>query len=129
MDRQWWDTYRAEVLTDFAGDRFSSNPVAGGVERVDIKPHGNSGAGAIALAARFGAKRIILVGYDCQHTGGKKHWHGDHPRNLGNAGSIERWPAKFAAMAKELPRDVEVINCSRETALDCFPRAALEDVM
>lgn len=99
------------------------------VTRVHFETHRNSGAACIALSADAGAARIILLGYDCQHTGGKTHWHGDHPKKLGNAGSVGKWPAAFAALAKTIPATTKVINCSRETALDCFPRAALEDVL
>lgn len=93
-----------------------------------FKAYGNSGAACIAMAAQAGAKRIIMLGYDCQKTGGKAHWHGDHPRQLGNANSINRWIPKFQELAKD-HRHVEIINCSRATALECFPRMELEDAL
>lgn len=89
----------------------------------------NSGANAISFAAACGAKRIVLLGYDAQHTGGAKHWHGDHPKNLKNAGTVEKWPAKFSEVAAQLPADLSVINCSRATALTCFPRGELETAL
>lgn len=118
----------------FQGDRYAprSRP---GVKRVrhgylDGRKAMNSGAGAIAAAHHFGARRVILLGYDCQHTGGRKHWHGDHPEGggSGNAGSVGKWPAQFLELVRHLA-GVEVINCSRETALTVFPRAQLEDVL
>lgn len=69
-----------------------------------------------------------MIGYDCQKTGGKAHWHGDHPKPLGNAGAVDKWPAQFKDMLRYL-RGVSVINCSRETALSCFPRATLEEFL
>lgn len=66
-----------------------------------------------------------MVGYDCQKTGGKVHWHGDHPKGLGNAGAMPKWPAQFQDMLRYLG-GISVINCSRETALRCFPRGDLE---
>lgn len=93
-----------------------------------FKTYGNSGAGAISLAAQGNAKRIVLLGFDCQKTGGKAHWHGDHPSNLGNAGSIPKWHVRFAEQARDLGY-IEIINCSRETALTCFQRAKLEDTL
>lgn len=93
-----------------------------------MKAFGNSGAGAIALAAKAAASRVILLGYDCQKTGGMVHHHGDHPEGLGNAGSMPKWPAQFANLAAAM-KGVEVINCSRETALTAFPRGELESVL
>ncbi len=108
----------------FRGERVA--PVqAPGARRVRFEPGANSGLGAIALAAHWGASRIILLGYDCQHTGGRTHWHGDHPQGLGNAGVVKLWPGQFAQLAGRL-KGVEIVNCSRETALRCFPREPLE---
>lgn len=88
----------------------------------------NSGAAALAQAAWWGAKRIVLLGYDCQHTGGRKHWHADHPGKLGNADGVADWPAQFAVVLPRL-RGIEVVNASRETALCLFPRASLEEAL
>lgn len=92
--------------------------------------YGNSGAGAISLAARGGAKRIILLGYDCQHTGGKRHWHEDHPDRMGNADHkvLKLWGANFSKLAQDYS-GVEIINCSRQTALQCFEQKKLEEVL
>lgn len=93
--------------------------------------HGaNSGYQAIGLAYHLGADRIVLIGYDMQHTNGRTHWHGDHPSGLTNAFGIEKWVKNFSALAKDLKEEgVEVVNCSIETALTCFPRADLRDVL
>ena len=90
-----------------------------------IKSYANSGAGAISAAVHAGAKRVILLGYDCQKTGGKSHWHGDHPKNLGNAGRIEAWHDGFAKLKNDCSH-VEILNATRETALECFDRITLE---
>lgn len=114
----------AEVKDRFSGRLCSISPVDG-VERI-IFPHGqNSGAGAISLAAFFGAKRIVLIGYDGQKTKGKAHWHADHPAKLGNAGVAHKWPEQFSRIVKEL-NGAEVINASRETAIACFKRESLD---
>lgn len=93
--------------------------------------HGmNSGYQAINLAYHFGVSRILLIGYDMQRTGGQAHWHGDHPKGLTNAEGLNKWAARFPKLAEDLAKEgVEVINCSRETALRCFSRARLEDVI
>lgn len=80
------------------------------------------------LGHRQGAKRIILLGYDMQKTNGQSHWHGDHPKGLGSAGKIAEWPSEFERLKRNNPT-IEIINCSRETALTCFARRPLEEVL
>lgn len=133
MDKQWWDMHIKEVRSVFRGDLCTtSNQVlrhglrAMGTYKRGWDPFGNSGAGAVSLAGLAGARRVLMLGYDCQRTGGKVHWHGDHPKGLGNAGAMPKWPQQFAKL-KAAMAGVEIINCSRETALTCFPRASLED--
>lgn len=133
MDKVWWDVHIAEIEQIFQGERHTVNALP---NKYNVRRHpptqfncySNSGAGAITLAAKGGAKRIILLGYDSQKTGGKAHWHGDHPPTLGNAGHMDKWQKRFAEQAKDFA-DIEIINCSRQTALTCFPRANLEDVL
>lgn len=123
-DRDWWQEYIAEVKTTFAGSLVS--PVNfSGITRLDLGVT-NSGVAALMLAAFMGARRILMLGYDCQRTGGKAHWHSDHPSHMGNAGSLDKWPALFADVARKLTR-LNVVNISRQTALDCFQRGKLED--
>lgn len=138
MDRGWWEVYHRQVAAEFAGERVTIAklrppmgvtvlPTAGAR---GFKHYNNSGAGAIALAALRGAQTIILLGYDCQKTGGRAHWHGDHPKTLGNAGGIAKWAASFAELAKAMQAaGVRVVNCSRETALSCFERASLPETL
>lgn len=93
--------------------------------------HGlNSGYQTINLAYHFGVSRIVLLGYDMQHTGGKRHWFGDHPKSLTNADGIHNWVAGFSRLAKDLHQDgIDVINASPETALKCFKRQPLEEIV
>ncbi len=95
-----------------------------------FRPYGNSGTGAISLAVVGGARRVVLVGYDCQRTDGKTHWHGDHPKAIGNAISMPNWPKLFGNVAKfAASRKVAVLNCSRATALKCFERGGLVEAL
>jgi hypothetical protein len=134
MDRAWWDVHLQEVNNTFRGVRYSNNPLSQKynvrkLNQSEFKTYGNSGASCISLAAAGGAKKVILLGFDCQKTDNKTHWHGDHPPTLGNAGQISRWHDNFALQAKALHGKVEVINCSRQTALKCYPRAELEEIL
>ena len=128
MDLTWWQRYLGDVQARFRGERYSTAPIGGGGVRhltAPFKGYGNSGAACIALAAFGGAARVILIGYDCQKTGGKAHWHGDHPNGLANAKQIDKWHLRFEELAADL-KGVEVVNASRETALKMFPRMSLD---
>jgi hypothetical protein len=139
VDRAWWSGdplkkfpgYAADVRARFAGLVCGMNPTAG-VPKPDFPwLVRNTGVMTVSLASKLGASRIVLLGFDCQHTGGKTHWHGDHPAGLGNAGSIAgikgrpSWQAQFEALRRYIK--APIINATRETALTCFPLATLED--
>jgi hypothetical protein len=134
-DVKWWQVHHKEVSETFHGHKVSGvldcKPYgARSLRLLKFQPFGNSGAAAISMAVFAGSKRVILLGFDCQHTAGKTHWHGDHPAPLGNAGSVLKWPEKFRQVGKYAKRHgCEVINASRETALDMFPRVSLEDCL
>jgi hypothetical protein len=93
--------------------------------------HGNnSGYQAVGLAYTWGASRVILLGYDMQYTGGRRHWFGDHPRGLNNATGLACWQRSFPKLAADAEKvGLEIVNASRETALTCFPRMRLEDAL
>jgi hypothetical protein len=130
-DLKWWKVYHDEVATEFRGRRFSGSVVAQKYGAEWFRGLSNSGAGAISLALAGGASRVILLGYDCGPAAdGRTHWHGDHPRELSNAASMLKWAAQFAAAARHAARrGVTVINTSRRTSLNCFPRAPLENAL
>jgi hypothetical protein len=90
----------------------------------------NSGFQSLCLAHYFGAARVLLLGYDFQRTGGRAHWHPDHPRSLGNGGKFPAWVDEMNILARDLKAcGVDVVNCSRATALHCFPRATIQEVL
>lgn len=145
-DRKWWDVNVA-ARSIFAGEKWTCDesaallydlrlvigrPGCGYAPTGPILHHFNSGAQAIQLAAQWGATRIVLLGFDHRNApDGRKHWHGDHA-------SVElnmrpNWRKHIAAMhvlaAGLREHGVEVLNASRETALDCWPRVDLEDLL
>jgi hypothetical protein len=137
FDCKWWREYRGEVEKTFAGARLacSQGALSFGVPVITrrdtwFQAFGNSGTAAISLATVGGATRILLLGYDCQKTGGRTHWHGDHPPMLGNARSIRNWPTQFKNVARyAVGNGARVINCTRQTALTCFERFPLEEAL
>ncbi|OMG88000.1 hypothetical protein [Achromobacter xylosoxidans] len=121
--------YGAEAQQLFTGEKVAPHGGIAGVTRcLELRAELNSGAGAVALSAMRGAERVILLGYDAQLTGGHAHWHPDHGDGLGNAGSVAKWPAQFADLARRLSA-VRVVNASRATALECFPRQDLSQAL
>lgn len=142
-DRKWWDVNVGAVRAGFHGQTWTCDAHA--VKRyklthVKALPHPflsttpgvihtgrNSGYQAINLAYMLGARRVVLLGYDMQRTGGRGHFFGDHPRGLRND-DPGQYVGCFNAMQPERV-GLEVINCTRETALRCFPRKRLEDVL
>lgn len=130
LDKAWWEQYRVEARRTFSGALVSPQRIPGVHREMAWLNHKatNSGAAALAQAAWWCVERVVLLGYDCQHTGGQRHWHGDHPRHLGNAAGIDKWPAQFEAVLPRLA-GMEVINATRETALPYFPRMTLEEAL
>lgn len=134
MDDKFWEVYGDEINRTFPGKRYCQfgKTAKGIAERVEARrgfmPHGNSGAACIAYCASLRMSKIVMLGYDASKRDGKTHWHGDHPRPLGNCGSILRWPRQFANV-RAYYRDANIINASRKTALTMFPRATLEQAL
>jgi hypothetical protein len=88
---------------------------------------GNSGYQAVNLAFLFGAAKIVLLGFDMK---GGSHWHGDHPGALNRGVPTRAFAKAFPALADDLKSEgVEVLNATRDTALECFPKIDLEDAL
>ncbi len=145
-DGRWWA--RTDT-SKFRGERWTMHAAAAekyGLKLVEGRPGfglsldasavswggdypvgGNSGAQAINLAFHFGAKRVVLLGYDMAG----KHWFGDHD---GLANPTERnfahWRLAFRRLAYDLgTQGVQLVNCTRSTTLDCAPIIPLREVL
>jgi hypothetical protein len=86
----------------------------------------NGGYQAIGLAYKFGARKIILCGFDMQKgPHGETHHHGPHGNGLSD-GDPSGWVRGFDQLAADLRAEsVEAINCTQRTALTAFQRADL----
>lgn len=93
---------------------------------------GNSGFQALNLVAQFGAKRIVLIGFD-MHGADGLHWYGHNKgKDMRNPsdGSYLRWRKAFAKNAGRLERmGIEIINASPNSALSCFEKCELTEVI
>lgn len=151
-DARWWDL--RGPTCEFSGERWSVHEVkltdklaiaarygvrlVAGSRQIDapgfsLDPrrihYGNSsGFQAINLAIHFGAKRILLVGFDMRTPGpGElRHFNGEYPDPSMNCAKYEHFLPAFVAAARTLPPTIRIVNCTPRSALRCFPMGDLE---
>jgi hypothetical protein len=105
-----------------------------GIEGLETVPTGvrtykNSGGAAINLAVHLGAARIVLLGYDMQpDKSGRHHFDDPGPARHGSPYLNFRTYLQ-TAVAPLRALGVEVVNCTRSTALTCWPRVPLEAIV
>ena len=88
----------------------------------------NSGAQAVNLAVLWGARRLILVGYDMGPVNGKEHFFGLHPKTLKRDSPYASMIRNFDQIASDLSRmGVTTVNCSAESHLKCFNKMTLAE--
>lgn len=93
---------------------------------------GNSGFQALNLVIQWGARRIILIGFDMTDSSGV-HWYGRNrwPQSSNpNTAAFRGWIATFersVAVLREIGADV--VNCSPHSALTCFPKMSIEEAL
>lgn len=147
-DCKWWQWHHKKLadwkglivrmqggMHDFGDPRIkvlrNLDEKRGLAERRDGLHNGqNSGYQAINLAVHFGAKRILLLGYDMQGVlegpRVKTHWFGDHPGGT-NPIVYEKMLPHFESLPPLLEkRGIEVINCTPGSALRVFPMRSIE---
>lgn len=140
-DFMWWKRHHSGAVHGerwtcdrTAAERYGLNWVKGinrlglGFGGAHIHTNGNSGAQAINLAFLFGARRILLLGFDMKlGPNGEKHHHPDHPAPMVQSQTFGDWVHKFEHLAKDLKtHGCEVINCTPGSALTCFPTSTIE---
>lgn len=148
-DRRWWPHYKG--VPSFKGMKFGvgsasrkDNPFPGldipvlrntGYHGLELDPAGlrtgrNSGYAAINLAFHFGPARIVLLGYNLGTPGNRVHFFGDHPPGLTQMPSLyPAWRKSFETLVEPLrTAGVEIINCTVNTSLTCFPCRPLREV-
>lgn len=139
-DTDWWDYH--EGVKQFNGERWTcakASSLKYDINHIDYKPQekwsnssdwiatgGNSGFQIVNLAEIHGATKIILLGYDMGYTD-KKHWFGEHPAKINRPSRYDEWIKRFND-AKPFIK-AEVINCTPNSNLKCFPMAKLRDVL
>jgi hypothetical protein len=128
-DYEWWRVNKASI--DIDAELWTCQHSAYRVFDINLhRVNGSqwhSGLRAIQFAELAQAERVILLGYDCSVKKGV-HWHGAHEKtaNPTDKRCIE-WKAQYKRLAASTK--IDIINCSRETALTAFPLANLEDTL
>lgn len=140
-DGDFWD-YHKDGIAGFKGRKVSCDFAAAkkyGLEYFPVKRDltwgdknvlasgYNSGFQILNLAAMHKPERILLLGYDMKITDKKTHWFGDHPAPLKRASPYDKFIKAFKDAAPLIR--IPVINVTRETALECFPRAELRGAL
>jgi hypothetical protein len=139
-DARWWDVHKEEALKFYGlkvsvsettykdvlrlnnsgGSGFDPNPA-------NLRTGSNSGYQALHLAIHTGVRRILLCGFNMHG----KHWHPDHDKPLRTTDKevYGRWAEKFGVLKKEMPKNVEVWNCTPDSALRCFDYVPLDEAI
>lgn len=105
-----------------------------------IHYHHGSGPQLINIALHYGAKEMLLVGWDMRYPDkvsdkeyrSKRHFFGEYPKEL------QHWPktgqdGSFTGLIKEMetiiPSDygINIYNCTKGSSLKCFEFRNLED--
>lgn len=154
-DHHWW-RLRNSLLKNFAGLKVTQDPVAvrefpelkklnlresrpGEVvdyflmdEYGEIGSGRSSGFQVINWLAQMSVRGMALLGYDACNVKDRIHWHGRHPDQLNNPTNDtfikwKLWLENAAPKLREL--DIEVVNCSMQSAIGYFPRHSVEDAL
>lgn len=147
-DGKWWDAYPEarkfsglKVTPDAAAaKRYGLNVIEllGEIDTdkdriiVDrpsvIARGGNSAFQLVNLAALFGSKRQIWIGFDFQGA----HWHDDHPSPLRNPRqqTLTKWRDRLDRQATVLHQlGIEVINASMVSELTAYPKMTVREAL
>ncbi len=144
-DASFWA--RHEGFPTFTGFKYSIDPRAGrwpavivlrntGESGLERDPSGlrtgrNSTYQAVNLAVHLGASRVLLLGLDMGHSPcGPKYFFGHRPSDQQVqspwASMLLLWPTLVAPL---LALGIAIVNCSRVTAVTCFPRQSLREAL
>ncbi len=89
----------------------------------------NSGVQVLNICLHLRAAKIILLGMDAKSDGKKTHWFGEHPIPT-PVDIYEKFVEGFGQISNGLEAcGVEVVNATTRTALDCFPKVSLSEVL
>jgi hypothetical protein len=139
-DARWWNKYNPEdkfhgekwTISSTASRRHGISCASGSLVWANQYPRvytgGLSGIQLVNLLT-YRSSRIVLLGYDNQHSGGRRHWHNDYDQSAGFsnvphlADTLNNWD--HVAENCKIP----IINATRATALTQFPRCTIVEAL
>lgn len=147
-DAKWWNKHKG--CPDFQGEKWSSHDDGTNKKWAEAEKYGlslvagddkpgfssdpavihygsNSGFQALNLALLWGAKEIVLVGFDMRRVAGKAHFFGEHPPALQTGGAYERFVPQFERA--KVPEGVRILNATPGSALTCYPMVDLSEAL
>jgi hypothetical protein len=102
----------------------------------------NGGFQAVNLMIQLGIRRILLLGFDMKIASGDSifgaaHWFGNHPNRTVSPYKkfVEEFNGAAAILCKENAysgaehTSVCIVNCTRDSALKCFPVMTLREAL
>lgn len=142
VDRtKWWEQHGARVVAEHQGLRFTIDPRAAkwatvlqwgsetglSADASRLSLGRNSGYQAINLAVHLGAAKIVLLGYDMRRGERNNFFEGP---DKGPASKYRDWLPHFSTLLEPLKAlGVSVINCTPNSALECFPTMSLAEAL
>lgn len=149
-DNAWWRVHKG--CPDFKGEKWSTHNPKGNDKLQVAKLYGlrliagrrgpgfssdpsviyygdNSGFQAVNLAIHFGAKRIVLVGFDMRQVGSQQHFFGSHPHPLRRSSSYSVFVKAFHNASAAVPNGAKIINATPGSALKSFPFMSLQEAL
>jgi len=155
---QFWDHYWSQIK-DYKCDKWTTRPELEGkypglqyieerwipglsTDKSYIAAHHGTGPQVINLALHYGAKVMLLIGWDMRFPGkvndrqytGKRHYFGE------DSLTEKHWPrtdpnGDLGGLIREMetikPEDygIEIINCTPDSAMTCFPMMDLDKAL
>lgn len=140
-DKRWWMEHSG--VPGFSGAKTSLEPVPfadvetlknTGLSGYDEEPGcirngANSGYQAVHLAAKLGAKKIILLGLDYTDDGARMHWFGHHKDGMDKHSNTQEWRHLLFGLTKTLNgMGIEILNAGMRSTLTWLPRTDLANI-
>lgn len=127
-DAAWWRQYPEWVK--WPGPKFTLAPDHArpdGVIRLQTGMSGtNTALLAVQVARHLGATHVLLLGVDLHSPG--EHFFGRHPASL-RSSTAKRFDVFRRQFGQYQARDMTIINCAPGSALDCYRKRDLEEVL
>jgi hypothetical protein len=146
-DPKWWGWHGEDVSARCHGLKYtlehSEAAEKAGAQRLNYRfgggictdpttvcTGGHGGFQAINVSVHLGASRILLLGYDLQADPSHGHHHHHRPHPDHSVVPYGAWRTVYETLMAPLDAlGIEILNCSRATAITAIPRARLEDVL